>query len=385
MRTSTVGNVLTTTPLPVAAAKDSSGKRSSLIGSQAAGDQPLKKIDDLISKTSPSLWMSQLDPDWKKTPAGKLEIAWLELTQTWKPEYSARYALKIKRLCRKGVPEKLRGDVWKCLAGASFYKDKHESNYYESLLEMPANPMFEVIDRDVHRCYPGHPMFAEKSGDGQKFLRNVLRAYAQHNPELGYCQGMGMLAGGFLMHMAEEDAFWLLVAVIDRYLKGYFEADMVQVRVDSLAFQALIAPKVSKKLARHLASQGVEAIMFTAQWFLVLYSMVLPLPTVKRVWDVFFSEGAKVLFRVGLALLRQAKDTILYGCPSIAETMQYLLHMPPSAIDTERLLSRAFSINLSRYGVMKLQRDCARKIFQIGKNHPKAATIASGTAIRPLQ
>lgn len=36
----------------------------------------------------------------------------------------------------------------------------------------------------------------------QMDLRLVLRAYALYNPELGYCQGMGMLVGLLLMRMS---------------------------------------------------------------------------------------------------------------------------------------------------------------------------------------
>jgi hypothetical protein len=41
-------------------------------------------------------------------------------------------------------------------------------------------------------------------GEGQNDLRNVLSAYAQYNPDLGYCQGMHCLAGCMLMQMPAE-------------------------------------------------------------------------------------------------------------------------------------------------------------------------------------
>ena len=40
--------------------------------------------------------------------------------------------------------------------------------------------------------------------NSQNNLRNVLRAYAKFNPELGYCQGMGMIVGLLLMIMKPE-------------------------------------------------------------------------------------------------------------------------------------------------------------------------------------
>ncbi len=47
-------------------------------------------------------------------------------------------------------------------------------------------------------------MFSESGSDGQNNLRNVLQSYAVYNPELGYCQGMGMLVGLLLMRMPPE-------------------------------------------------------------------------------------------------------------------------------------------------------------------------------------
>ena len=49
-----------------------------------------------------------------------------------------------------------------------------------------------------------HVMFSEKDSAGQKNLRQVLQAYALFNPELGYCQGMGMIVGLLLMRMNPE-------------------------------------------------------------------------------------------------------------------------------------------------------------------------------------
>jgi hypothetical protein len=51
-------------------------------------------------------------------------------------------------------------------------------------------------------------------GDGQIRLFHVLRCYAIHNKSLGYTQGMGGLAGVFLMYMEEEDSFWMMHAVL---------------------------------------------------------------------------------------------------------------------------------------------------------------------------
>ena len=43
----------------------------------------------------------------------------------------------------------------------------------------------------------------------------------------GCCeQSMNFLAAFLLLHMEEEPAFWMLVSIVEKYLKGYFGENM---------------------------------------------------------------------------------------------------------------------------------------------------------------
>ena len=46
----------------------------------------------------------------------------------------------------------------------------------------------EKILKDLARTFPMHPLFTERGGVGQQKMFNVLKAYAVHDPTLGYCQ-----------------------------------------------------------------------------------------------------------------------------------------------------------------------------------------------------
>lgn len=59
-------------------------------------------------------------------------------------------------------------------------------------------------------------MFIEKEGAAQKSLRRILRWYAALDPEVGYCQGMGFVAGLFLTYLPEEMAFYVFFAALTR-------------------------------------------------------------------------------------------------------------------------------------------------------------------------
>lgn len=96
------------------------------------------------------------------------------------------------------------------------------------------------------RTFPEHSYFSP-SGPGEDTLRRLLQAFAVFNPRIGYCQGLNFIAGMMLVFMQEEDAFWLLVTVVERLLPDdYFTRSMVGTYVD----QYVLAHIVKKCLPR---------------------------------------------------------------------------------------------------------------------------------------
>ena len=87
-----------------------------------------------------------------------------------------------------------------------------------------------MIDRDIARCYPDHSQFRDENSQGQRDLREILRAYSHYNTELEYCQGMGRLAGCMLMHMPAEvcieyplrEHMVSLTRIMDRKRSGFW-------------------------------------------------------------------------------------------------------------------------------------------------------------------
>ncbi|KAJ2223015.1 hypothetical protein IWW45_008452, partial [Coemansia sp. RSA 485] len=49
--------------------------------------------------------------------------------------------------------------------------------YAARLLAFERVPMYDVIERDVSRCYPDHVLFADADGQGQRQLRRIPSAY----------------------------------------------------------------------------------------------------------------------------------------------------------------------------------------------------------------
>ncbi|KAK3808059.1 MAG: rab-GTPase-TBC domain-containing protein [Linnemannia elongata] len=278
------------------------------------------------------------------------EIKWIHAVSKLQAD-SVKKSSKYKKLVRRGIPTSVRGKVWLFLAKADVYR---RPGLFEKLLKRGPLPIHEVIERDIHRCYPDHVHFRDgMGGTGQQDLHSILKAYAHYNPSVGYCQGMGRLVGMMLMQMPVEDAFWLLVATIEGYMQDYYTPTLRQLRIDAQVFERLLKDQ-DPALAEHLEKNDVIPLMYMTQWFMTLFTMSLPWASVLRVWDVFYYDGVKALFRVGLAILQLCRDHLLNKCPTSSELLGFILHIPLENLGPKALLETALQIKLTKHSVQKL-------------------------------
>ena len=84
------------------------------------------------------------------------------------------------------------------------------------------------------------------------FLSQHEKAYACHNPSIGYCQSMNFICGMALLFMDEEDAFWLLAAILEELLPvDYYTKTMIGSYVDQYVLMHIVKvcfPSIHKKL-----------------------------------------------------------------------------------------------------------------------------------------
>ena len=119
----------------------------------------------------------------------------------------------------QGIASTVRPQLWPLISGAKALQHKRGSTYYTEclsrLMSREGHPHLKQIDLDIARTFPEHAYFRTPDGLGK--LRNVLVAYAAHNPGVGYCQGLNFVVGFMLLVLRhhEEDTFWLLCALIE--------------------------------------------------------------------------------------------------------------------------------------------------------------------------
>eukprot|EP01125_Pyxidicula_operculata_P016093 TRINITY_DN550_c0_g3_i1.p1 TRINITY_DN550_c0_g3~~TRINITY_DN550_c0_g3_i1.p1 ORF type:complete len:421 (-),score=69.69 TRINITY_DN550_c0_g3_i1:97-1359(-) len=169
--------------------------------------------------------------------------------QQYTPSNAKNYQALRERV-RHGIPGPLRGDVWPILSGA---KEMSVTGLYQNLLQQaPVPEVSERIRRDLPRTLPNHPFF--QTDEGQLQLKNVLQAYSVKTPEIGYCQGMNFIVGILLLTVSEENAFWVLNAIMDEYeMKGFFGDDVQLLGTSMMQLETCMKLQVSD-IWNHLVS-----------------------------------------------------------------------------------------------------------------------------------
>lgn len=212
-------------------------------------------------------------------------------------------------------------------------------------------------------------------------LRRVLSAFALYNPRIGYCQSLNFLAGLLLLFVhTEEQAFWLLNVITRVYLPGTHEMSLEGSKVDLGVFMAALKdalPHVWKQIAgdeveglgskparkpRMKRSKEAASAMSSPDggysasgdpnrlpaitlcmtaWFMSCFIGTLPIETVLRVWDVFFYEGSRTLFRVALTIFKVGEAEIR-SVPDPMEMFGVVQALPRRLLDANALMETCY-------------------------------------------
>ncbi|KAL4876463.1 rab-GTPase-TBC domain-containing protein [Aspergillus karnatakaensis] len=214
------------------------------------------------------------------------------------------------KLIRVGLPNRLRGEIWEVASGSLYLRLRSPKLYGQTLSKFEGQESLAIdeIEKDLNRSLPEYAGYQSEEGIGR--LRRVLTAYSWTNAEIGYCQAMNIVVAALLIYMSEEQAFFLLSVLCDRLVPGYYSTTMYGTLLDQKVFESLVE-KTMPILWDHLGKSDVQLSVVSLPWFLSLYINSMPLVFAFRVLDVFFLEGPKVLFQVGLAILRINGEELL--------------------------------------------------------------------------
>ncbi|KAI8430902.1 hypothetical protein MSG28_001026 [Choristoneura fumiferana] len=277
---------------------------------------------------------------------------WGRIVNNWETEWKRRNQY-IRDLVRQGVPHHFRGIVWQLLAGVDCSPEK---KLYASYIKAKS-ACEKVIRRDIARTYPEHDFFKEKDGLGQESLFNVMKAYSLHDREVGYCQGSGFIVGLLLMQMPEEEAFAVLVKIMQQHrMRDMFKPSMAELGLCMFQLENLVQ-ELLPDLHVHFQSQSFSTSIYASSWFLTLFTTTLSLPLACRIMDVFLSEGIEIVFKVALAMLTLGKNDLLsLDMESILKYIQKELPTKAEA-DQDIFMNLAYSIKVNPKKMKKLEKE----------------------------
>ncbi|XP_050068745.1 ecotropic viral integration site 5 ortholog isoform X1 [Anopheles maculipalpis] len=278
---------------------------------------------------------------------------WASIVTDWEASQK-RKGPTVKELVRKGIPHHFRAIVWQLLCGASDADKKQYAEYIKA-----TSACEKVIRRDIARTYPEHDFFKEKDGLGQEALFNVMKAYSLHDREVGYCQGSGFIVGLLLMQMPEEEAFAVLVQIMQQYrMRDMFKPSMAELGLCMYQLENIVQEQIPE-LHLHFQSQSFQTSMYASSWFLTLYTTALNLTLSCRIMDVFLSEGMEFIFKVAIALLTIGKDTLL--SLDMEAMLKYFQKELPQKVenDADGLFNLAFQVKINTKKMKKMEKEYA--------------------------
>mmetsp|Transcript_30852 Transcript_30852/g.75234 ORF Transcript_30852/g.75234 Transcript_30852/m.75234 type:complete len:613 (-) Transcript_30852:339-2177(-) len=301
--------------------KKTDRKKHTTMATRVAED--IKDIAEALGKSSKNSFQLK-----KRKRDLRRENKWIEMKKYLEKHNRWPSRRQLKERVRKGIPQSLRGYTWLRLLGADKKIMKNKGLYSRlSVLGKPKGDPepFRTIDKDVPRTFPeNHYLHGDdKKNSAAERLREVLYAYVHYDKEVQYCQGMNLVAA-FLMiscPFQNEEVFWMLERLChhsDYSLKLLYGPEL------SLAFEfefvlkklmKSFLPKLYKTIKR--ADEVLEPMVpfgsvnvFAPKWVISLWS-ILPSHCAVRIWDIFFNEGHKMLYRVALFVLKQFQAEIL--------------------------------------------------------------------------
>ncbi|KAJ2804079.1 GTPase activating protein (GAP), partial [Coemansia furcata] len=228
---------------------------------------------------------------------------WLKYMRDYGRNLTIIRRAEFDRLIRVGLPNCLRGEIWELSSGAMYLRFQNRGvyeKYVNDYLDRPG-PYADEIEKDLNRSLPEYAGY--QSPEGIDALRRVLNAYSLRDSELGYCQAMNIVASTMLIFMTEEQVFWTLTVMCDRLVPGYYSPSMYGASLDQSIFQSLVEDTMPV-LATSFKKRDIQLSIACLPWFLTLFVNSMPLVYALRVLDCFFLEGPKILFRIGLAILK---------------------------------------------------------------------------------
>ena len=238
-----------------------------------------------------------------------------------------------------GIPDSVRSKVWLYLLNVSDCSHQFEAQQSEERIKYYKNlrpTAFLYIKNEVNTAIHNMSLTHMKISAG---ISNVLSNYFSCNPKFPFSSGIVSLTIPIFIATDHNEAttFFLLTNLIDKW---YFQINS-DLHIKQSAKLAKYISIFLPELANHFNSEALDTNEVFIHWFQFLHSTALPITSLLRLWDTYFSlnsqDLSKKLLFVSLALVERLMPKILRL--EHIEIKNFLSHLPH--IDVDLLLIQA--------------------------------------------
>ena len=268
--------------------------------------------------------------------------------------FTEKESYTFHRRLIKGPPPVYRWVAWKV---ALKLKQRYIPGLYQELKKNTNNKSFTVIQSDLDRTFPMHPLFGDSrySSTSQEALKNILVAFAAYNPDVGYCQGMNFVAGFLLIisGFREEESFWAFLLIMTRKreqdmlkvegIEGFYTEGFPLLKVMNKIFMQLLE-KVALTIKEHIESTELSEELWLSKWFSMLFLHNLPMSHCIRIWDYFIIYGTSGLLKITIAILKYISKKLLQL--DFADSFAFLKNLKNELPSPNKLILNAEKISI---------------------------------------
>ena len=279
----------------------------------------------------------------------------------------------IQRLI-KGPPDCFRWTSWCVINYLPIYRnfETYQKFLYKDLEIENKNR----IIRDIQRTFNFGKIDKKNLRKKETSLYNVLKAFWNIDKEVGYCQGMNLIAGFLLIisDFNERDTFYLLLSYFSETFKqkkkyeynfrGLFIEEFPLLYHFNFIFDKLLHHYIPN-LKKHMDKIGITYDLWVGQWLQTAFTIILPIKWCKRVWDNIFATNIYFLVKFAIAFCEIIKDDLLKKDDQ--ELMKYFIDLKDFSLsnDSEFLDSKCDINNvIIKANKIKLQPEEYIKMYQ---------------------
>ncbi|KAI7857601.1 rab-GTPase-TBC domain-containing protein [Circinella umbellata] len=250
---------------------------------------------------------------------------------------------RLRILARHGIPNELRGEVWKYLLGVQqadrskeLTTSKARKEDYEQI-DKTDSEISKRIRGEVTRYQRRVPLL-----DGRHYMNrfeNIILAYLNANRDAEYHPALISLCAPFIYVLEKE---WDAYFCFERLMQAMDEAYQSQTIKENIANFMTLFRNVLPELCNYFEEEEVDLNEWVTSWLQHLLSREMKFEDIVRLWDTYFAMPDFLEFHpfVCLAILRNAKENLEDLEQSEIRTM--LLRLP--YMDMQRTLAEAYNL-----------------------------------------